>query len=358
MRNLRPSKSSVAGHKRSRDDLTAEDDDNDELPAAPTSVPLPIGSQSINGPSMTYNFPSQPGPSNNSTNTQANLFWMQQQQQQQASQSSSSFSDRQRATARKSQRMSRASNQLDQPRLGNSNKNDEMVANIDHSRNSSVNSINNINQPTIDAASHALGISWTQLTGDPALEAAARGWSRYIANNFMLTDVQILLHSKSDRDGGYLVRAVMDGELRYCRFSEDLDWFQIVAVQSGNNMEMVPAQTEEEALACVRQMPLPVLERMYTRSDRVAMTAVATVAPAFPPVDGTAIAAAAAVTEGTGLASAGFLGDRAPLAMASSQAQLQAFGANGSSVDDCDKGAMMEIGSGNEDNDMMMEMTL
>ena len=104
VRNLRPSKSSVAGHKRSRDDLTAEDDDNDELPAAPTSVPLPIGSQSINGPSMTYNFPSQPGPSSNSTNTQANLFWMQQQQQQ-ASQSSSSFSDRQRATARKSQRM-------------------------------------------------------------------------------------------------------------------------------------------------------------------------------------------------------------------------------------------------------------
>ena len=130
-------------------------------------------------------------------------------------------------------------------------------------------------------------------------------------------------------------------------------------------MAMVPAQTEEEALACVRQTPLPVLEKAYTRSDRVAMTAVATVAAvptAFPPT--AASVANAAAPEGTGLASAGFLGDRTSVALASSQPQiqdqveLQAFGADASSINHADNGAIMEIGNCNEDNDMMMEMTL
>ena len=326
---------------------------------APTSVPLPMGSQSINGPSMTYNFPSQPGPSNGSANTQTNSFWaqqQQQQQQQQALQESSSFSGQPRVASRKSQRMSRASNQLDQPSLGNCNNDNNIVDGVNHSRNSSINSIDNGNLPTIDAASHAIGISWTQLTGDPALEAAARGWARYIANNFTLADVQILLHSKSDRNGGYLVRALMDGELRYCRFSEDLDWFQIVAVGHGDNMMMVPVQTEEEALACVRQTPLPVLEKTYTRDDRAAMTAVAAVAPAFP-------VSSIATVKGTGVASAFPLEDHA-LASAQSQPQSQpqpqVCSADVSRTDHHDGDAMMQIGNGNgnEDNDLVMEMVL
>ena len=187
--------------------------------------------------------------------------------------------------------------------------------------------------------------------GDPALEAAARGWARYIANNFMLTDVQILLHSKSDRDGGYLVRAFMDGELRYCRFSEDLDWFQTVGVTKGDGMTPVPvpAQTEDEALACVRQTPLLVLEKLYTRNDRIAMTAVipsvAVVSPAIS--TGTMNFGAAAVLENQ------------HQAQAQAQAQVDISATEVSNVVRSDDDAMMQMGNrSNEDNDLMMEMTL
>ena len=312
---------------------------------APTSVPLPLESQSINGPSMTYNFPSQPGPSNGSSHIQSGNAWAEGQQK--SLQCPSGFSQRPKAISRKTQRMSQPSNELDQPKFANCNSdgNNVTIDDLSHSRDSSINSIYDNSYPTIDAASQTLGISWTRLTGDPALEAAARGWARYIANNFMLTDVQILLHSKSDRDGGYLVRAFMDGELRYCRFSEDLDWFQIVGVAKGDGTGPMPAQTEEEALACVRQTPLLVLEKMYTRNDRVAMTAVvpsATVAP--PPFP----------TGATNLGVAVFLEGQAQ-----AQAQAHVSGTGVPNMIRSNDDAMMQMENGsNEDNDMMMEMTL
>ena len=82
----------------------------------------------------------------------------------------------------------------------------------------------------------------------------------------------MLLHSKSDRNPGYLVRALIDGNLRYCCFAEDLDSYQIVGAASSSSamhgqMELVPAQSDEEALSCVRLSPLPLLERVYRKTD-------------------------------------------------------------------------------------------
>ncbi|KAI9870042.1 MAG: hypothetical protein M1830_004755, partial [Pleopsidium flavum] len=70
--------------------------------------------------------------------------------------------------------------------------------------------------PTVDDSTHVLGVGWTRLGEDPGIQAAARGWAKYINNHFLVQDVQILLQSAALN--AYLVGA-SDG---FYLFKEDL----------------------------------------------------------------------------------------------------------------------------------------
>ena len=50
--------------------------------------------------------------------------------------------------------------------------------------------------PIIDDATVHLGIGWRKMSEDEDVQAAARGWARYIENHYPLTDVHIRLESK------------------------------------------------------------------------------------------------------------------------------------------------------------------
>ncbi|KAJ6441703.1 NADH:ubiquinone oxidoreductase 6.6kD subunit [Purpureocillium lavendulum] len=70
--------------------------------------------------------------------------------------------------------------------------------------------------PVIDECTVQLGIGWRRISDDEHIQAAARGWARFIANHFALVSVRICLESKGLQS--YLVES-SDG---YFLFAEDL----------------------------------------------------------------------------------------------------------------------------------------
>lgn len=60
-------------------------------------------------------------------------------------------------------------------------------------------------QPPVDEFTIHLGIGWAQLSADEHIQAAARGWQRYIENHFPLTHAKIRLQSRGLN--AYLVEA-------------------------------------------------------------------------------------------------------------------------------------------------------
>jgi hypothetical protein len=77
--------------------------------------------------------------------------------------------------------------------------------------------------PVIDTFTMHLGIGWRQLSNDEHIQAAARGWARYIENHYPLNNVHIRLESRGLQS--YLVEA-SEG---FFLFSEDLRRAQLVS---------------------------------------------------------------------------------------------------------------------------------
>ena len=77
--------------------------------------------------------------------------------------------------------------------------------------------------PVVDKYTHLLGIGWTYVGENSELAAMARGFGRYIAKHYPLTDLEVLLSSKSLES--YLVKT-SEG---YFLFQEDLSSGQLVA---------------------------------------------------------------------------------------------------------------------------------
>ena len=77
--------------------------------------------------------------------------------------------------------------------------------------------------PIVDKYTHLLGIGWTYVGKNSELAAMARGFGRYIAKHYPLTDLKVLLSSKSLES--YLVKT-SEG---YFLFQEDLSSGQLVA---------------------------------------------------------------------------------------------------------------------------------
>ncbi|CAG8955841.1 hypothetical protein HYFRA_00011710 [Hymenoscyphus fraxineus] len=96
-------------------------------------------------------------------------------------------------------------------------------------------------EPTIDDFTRHLGIGWSRISSDEHIQAAAKGWSRFIENHFPVTNAKIALQSKGL--ASYLVEA-SEG---YFLFDEALKQGRLVST----NLETVWANL---------QTPVPVFE--------------------------------------------------------------------------------------------------
>ncbi|KAL7624737.1 hypothetical protein AAE478_006308 [Parahypoxylon ruwenzoriense] len=92
-------------------------------------------------------------------------------------------------------------------------------------------------QPIIDNFTLHLGIGWSRISNDEHIQAAARGWARYIENHFPVSNVRIQLESKGLQS--YLIEAA-EG---FFLFSENLRQGQLVSKdlnQTFANLKMSP----------------------------------------------------------------------------------------------------------------------
>ncbi len=88
-----------------------------------------------------------------------------------------------------------------------------------------------IAQPIVDAFTLHLGIGWSRLSDNGQIQAAARGWARYIENHFPVTEPKIRLESKGLES--YLVEA-HEG---YFLFAENLRQGRLVSKDSQRTLE-------------------------------------------------------------------------------------------------------------------------
>jgi len=81
--------------------------------------------------------------------------------------------------------------------------------------------------PTVDGFTIHLGIGWRRISDDVDIQAAARGWARYIENHYPVSSAKICLESKGLQS--YLVEAA-EG---YFLFAENLKYGRMVGHDVG-----------------------------------------------------------------------------------------------------------------------------
>ncbi|KAI2615153.1 hypothetical protein GGR54DRAFT_632407 [Hypoxylon sp. NC1633] len=109
-------------------------------------------------------------------------------------------------------------------------------------------------QPIVDNFTLHLGIGWSRISEDEHIQAAARGWARYIENHFPVTDVQIQLESKGLQS--YLVQAA-EG---FFLFAENLRQGQLVSKdlnQTFANLKTSPPVFEGPEVMSAAESPKP-----------------------------------------------------------------------------------------------------
>ncbi|OTB04585.1 hypothetical protein M426DRAFT_58432 [Hypoxylon sp. CI-4A] len=110
------------------------------------------------------------------------------------------------------------------------------------------------NQPVIDNFTLHLGIGWNRISEDEHIQAAARGWARYIENHFPVTNARIQLESKGLQS--YLVEAA-EG---FFLFAENLRQGQLVSKnlnQAFVNLKMSPPVFEGPEVMSAAESPRP-----------------------------------------------------------------------------------------------------
>ncbi|KAI1493027.1 hypothetical protein F5X96DRAFT_297085 [Biscogniauxia mediterranea] len=110
------------------------------------------------------------------------------------------------------------------------------------------------NQPVVDNFTLHLGIGWRRISEDEHIQAAARGWARYIENHFPVTNARIQLESKGLQS--YLVEA-SEG---YFLFAENLRQGQLVSRnvdQMLANLRTSPPVFEGLEVMCATESPKP-----------------------------------------------------------------------------------------------------
>ena len=110
-------------------------------------------------------------------------------------------------------------------------------------------------QPIIDNFTLHLGIGWSRISQDEHIQAAARGWSRYIENHFSVTNAQIRLESTGLHS--YLLQA-SEG---LSSFAEHLPRGQLVSKnvdQTLLNLKSSPPVFEGLEVMVAAESPRPV----------------------------------------------------------------------------------------------------
>ncbi|KAG9249111.1 hypothetical protein BJ878DRAFT_451101 [Calycina marina] len=82
---------------------------------------------------------------------------------------------------------------------------------------------NGYTEPTIDDFTRHLGIGWSRISDDEDIQAASRGWTKFINNHYPVTDAKIRLQSRGLQS--YLVET-NEG---YFLFGDDLKQGQLVS---------------------------------------------------------------------------------------------------------------------------------
>ncbi|KAI9856744.1 MAG: hypothetical protein M1813_008781 [Trichoglossum hirsutum] len=96
-------------------------------------------------------------------------------------------------------------------------------------------------EPAIDNFTLLLGVGWTRLSEDEHIQAAARGWTRYIANHFPISGPAILLQSKG------LNSFLVGTNEGFFLFHEDLNQAQLVGTtweSTLKNLRVTPVAFE------------------------------------------------------------------------------------------------------------------
>ena len=94
-------------------------------------------------------------------------------------------------------------------------------------------------EPAIDLFTHLLGVGWSRLNADPDMQAAGRGYAKYIENHYPLSTVAVVLKSKGL--DAYLVRTAGGFYL----FKDDLSEGQMV----GSDWEKCLANLQRSPMA-------------------------------------------------------------------------------------------------------------
>ena len=105
--------------------------------------------------------------------------------------------------------------------------------------------------PVVDDFTLHLGIGWRRISQDVDIQAAARGWARYIENHYPLSAVTIRLESKGLQS--YLVEAA-EG---YFLFAENLRHGRLVGHDVGTaiaNLQTSPPSFAGEEMAARQAM--------------------------------------------------------------------------------------------------------
>ncbi|KAF3359442.1 hypothetical protein VDGD_04068 [Verticillium dahliae] len=97
---------------------------------------------------------------------------------------------------------------------------------IDLAEPATTSATDNASHPVVDDFTLHLGIGWRKISQDEHIQAAARGWSRYIENHYPLSAVTLRLESRGLQ--AYLVEAT-EG---FFLFAEDLRQGQLVSTRA------------------------------------------------------------------------------------------------------------------------------
>ena len=115
-------------------------------------------------------------------------------------------------------------------------------------------------QPMVDHFTLQLGVGWRGISDDEHIQAAARGWGRFVGNHYPVTSARIVLESKGLQS--YLVEAT-EG---YYLFSEDLRHGRLVSKTAEGaliNLSTVPPTFDGESEMTASDLALPTAPNAY-----------------------------------------------------------------------------------------------
>ncbi|KAF7558606.1 hypothetical protein G7046_g5551 [Stylonectria norvegica] len=109
--------------------------------------------------------------------------------------------------------------------------------------------------PVIDEFTMHLGIGWRRISDDEHIQAAARGWARFIENHYSISNVRILLESKG------LESYLIESSQGFFLFAENLRQGQLVSqtVEGAlRNLQCIPPHFEGSSTLVAAESPRPV----------------------------------------------------------------------------------------------------